>query len=321
MAEPADKSKRLGRGLGALIGGAPPPVAPASGSGSGGTAEPAITADPPPPDRVRDVKLDLIHPNPLQPRRTFEDGELADLVASLRTSGLLQPVSVRQRADGQFELIAGERRFRAARQLGWVTIPALVRDATNEQMLSLALVENLQRADLNPVEEAEGYRQLVSEFGLAHQQVADAVGKDRSTVTNALRLLSLPRDVLQLLRNGAITVGHARALLALPDHEVMLDTARRIIDHKLSVRDVERLAQEASPSTRKPRSRGDAPAPPPPLPAEARRMADRLRRHLQTDVTIQADARSRGELRIRFYSAEDLDRLLDLILGPSRDGD
>lgn len=318
MAEPADRSKRLGRGLGALIGGTSP--TPHAAPQPEPVADPAAAQPPDDRARVRDVKLDLIHPNPLQPRRTFEDGELADLVASLRTSGLLQPVSLRERGDGQFELIAGERRFRAAKQLGWVTIPALVRDASNEQMLSLALVENLQRADLNPVEEAEGYRQLVSEFGLAHQHVADAVGKDRSTVTNALRLLSLPREVLNLLRDGAITVGHARALLALPDSDVMLDTAKRVVDHKLSVRDVERLAQEASPSSRKSRSRGDAQLAPP-LPAEARRMADRLRRHLQTDVTIQADARSRGELRIRFYSAEDLDRLLDLILGPARDGD
>jgi ParB family chromosome partitioning protein len=198
-------------------------------------------------------------------------------------------------------------------------MPAFVRDASNEQMLSLALVENLQRSDLNPIEEAQGYSQLVSEFGLAHQQIADAVGKDRSTITNSLRLLSLPPEALQLVRDGAITVGHARALLALPDDDVILDTARRIVAHKLTVRDVERLAQESSPSTRKARARTEtAPAP---LSPEARRLADRLRRHLQTDVAIHADARARGELRIRFYSADDLDRLLDLILGPSRDGD
>jgi ParB family chromosome partitioning protein len=278
------------------------------------TADPASPQEP-----LRDIRLDQVQPNPLQPRRSFADGELAELVSSLRTNGLLQPITVRPRADGHYELIAGERRFRAARQLGWVTMPAFVRDASNEQMLSLALVENLQRSDLNPIEEAQGYSQLVSEFGLAHQQIADAVGKDRSTITNSLRLLSLPPEALQLVRDGAITVGHARALLALPDDDVILDTARRIVAHKLTVRDVERLAQESSPSTRKARARTEtAPAP---LSPEARRLADRLRRHLQTDVAIHADARARGELRIRFYSADDLDRLLDLILGPSRDGD
>jgi ParB family chromosome partitioning protein len=297
--------------LGALIGAqttAPPSPPPSP------TADPASPQEP-----LRDLRLDLIQPNPLQPRRTFANGELAELVSSLRTNGLLQPITVRQRADGHYELIVGERRFRAARQLGWVTMPAFVRDASNEQMLSLALVENLQRSDLNPIEEAQGYSQLVSEFGLAHQQIADAVGKDRSTITNSLRLLSLPPEALQLVRDGAITVGHARALLALPDDDVILDTARRIVAHKLTVRDVERLAQESSPSTRKARARTEtAPAP---LSPEVKLLADRLRRRLQTDVAIHADARARGELRIRFYSADDLDRLLDLILGPSRDGD
>jgi ParB family chromosome partitioning protein len=310
MPEP-DRSRRLGRGLGALISAsAHPSAAPAPEAG----AEPRASTEP-----LRDIRLDLIQPNPLQPRRTFADGELVDLVSSLRTNGLLQPITVRAHGDGHYEIIAGERRFRAARQLGWVTMPAFVRDASNEQMLSLALVENLQRSDLNPIEEAQGYSQLVSEFGLAHQQIADAVGKDRSTVTNALRLLSLPSDVLQMVRDGALTVGHARALLALPDEDVILDTARRILAHKLTVRDVERLAQESSPSTRKARARTEAA--PAPLSPEVKRLADRLRRHLQTDVTIQADPRARGELRIRFYSADDLDRLLDLILGPSRDGD
>lgn len=311
VSDSADRSRRLGRGLGALIGAQTTAVpSPALSP----TADPASPQEP-----LRDIRLDQVQPNPLQPRRSFADGELAELVSSLRTNGLLQPITVRPRADGHYELIAGERRFRAARQLGWVTMPAFVRDASNEQMLSLALVENLQRSDLNPIEEAQGYSQLVSEFGLAHQQIADAVGKDRSTITNSLRLLSLPPEALQLVRDGAITVGHARALLALPDDDVILDTARRIVAHKLTVRDVERLAQESSPSTRKARARTEtAPAP---LSPEARRLADRLRRHLQTDVAIHADARARGELRIRFYSADDLDRLLDLILGPSRDGD
>jgi ParB family chromosome partitioning protein len=268
-------------------------------------------------ESLREIRLDVIQPNPHQPRREFSDEELSELQESMRASGLLQPVTVRHRSGGAFELIAGERRLRAAKRLGWTTIPAFIREATNEQMLSLALVENLQRSDLNPIEEAEGYRQLTTEFGLAHQEIAQAVGKDRSTITNALRLLALPPSVLQLVRSGALTVGHARALLALPDEEAILSAATTIVEQRLTVRDVERLAQEARPAARRPRSRTDTQSPV--QAPEVTRIADRLRRHLQTDVSVQADEQARGELRIRFYSADDLDRLLDLIIGPARD--
>lgn len=300
-----DRSRRLGRGLGALI------------SSAQRTAPPAdqVAASEP----LREVPVGQVHANPRQPRREFADEELRELADSLRESGLLQPITVRAAGAGSYELIAGERRLRAARQLGWATIPAFVREASNEQMLSLALVENLQRTDLNPVEEAEGYRQLTAEFGLAHQDVARVVGKERSTITNALRLLALPEDVLLLVRRGSLSVGHARALLALPDEEAIVAAARRVLEEKLTVRDVERLAQAARPVPRKARPRAEpvagVRAP------EVTRIADQLRRHLQTDVTIQADEQSRGEVRIRFYSADDLDRLLDLIIGPSRDDD
>ena len=301
-----DKTRRLGRGLGALISSAP-------------AAQPPAASEP--REIVREIPIDRVEANPLQPRREFSDEELRELQESLAASGLLQPITVRQRAtDGQYELIAGERRLRAAKRLGWKAIPALIRDATNEQMLSLALVENLQRADLNPVEEAEGYRQLTLEFGLAHQDVATAVGKDRSTVTNALRLLSLPDEVIHLLRQGTISTGHARALLALADEESIKTTARRVVTDKLSVRDVERIAQAARPTARKARGRSE-PAPAPASSPEAARIADRLRRFLQTDVTVQADGQARGEVRIRFYSAEDLERVLDLILGSARHAD
>ncbi len=306
MAEANDRSRRLGRGLGALI----TPSGPPSASPQ---TEPADSQDP-----VRKISVSLIDPNPLQPRREFAAAELNELKESLRSNGLLQPVTVRARTDGRFELIAGERRLRAAKALEWDTIPAFVRDATNEQMLSLALVENLQRADLNPVEEAEGYRQLTTEFGLAHQDVARAVGKERSTITNALRLLALPPDVLQLLRSGDISVGHARALLTLAEPETIRSTAQRIVQERLTVRDIERLGQESRPATRRPR--GPTRTASSDL-AEANRIADSLRRYLQTDVSVQADQNARGEVRIRFYSAEDLERLLDLIIGRERHAD
>jgi ParB family chromosome partitioning protein len=309
MNEPSnsDKSRRLGRGLSALISSAP--AAPAS---------PAPSA-PDSQEPFRQLRLDQIVPNPKQPRREFSESELQELQLSLQTSGLLQPIAVRPRGDGRFELIAGERRFRAASRLGWITIPAVIRDVSDEQLLSLALVENLQREDLNPIEEAQGYRQLINEFGLAHQQVAQAVGKDRSTVTNALRLLSLPEDVQHLVRDGSLTLGHARALLGVPSGTSLGELARKVVAQRLSVREVERLVQEAKPTVKRNRDAenqltvSEVP--------EVRRLTDRLRRFLQTDVAVQVDSAGRGEVRIRFYSADDFNRVFELMTRSSKDAD
>lgn len=300
-----DKSRRLGRGLSALI--SSTPVSPAAATNSA-SAEP-----------FREVRLDLIVPNPRQPRRHFSDAELHELQMSLETSGLLQPIAVRPRKDGRFELIAGERRFRAATRLGWTTIPAFVREVSDEQLLSLALVENLQREDLNPIEEAEGYRQLISEFGLAHQQVAHAVGKDRSTISNALRLLALPDEVQRLVREGTLSLGHARALLGVPPGTSLTDLAKRVVAERLSVREVERLVQETKPAVRRPRDpQAETPVSDEP---EVRRLTDRLRRFLQTDVAVHVDSAGRGEVRIRFYSADDFNRLFELMTRSSKDAD
>ena len=307
-----DKSRRLGRGLSALISSTavpPPSATPAS----------AQPLSPPSSEPFREIRLDQIVPNPKQPRREFSEGELLELQLSLQTSGLLQPIAVRPRKDGKFELIAGERRFRAASRLGWTAIPAVVRDVSDEQLLSLALVENLQREDLNPIEEAEGYRQLINEFGLAHQQVAQAVGKDRSTVTNALRLLALPDDVQGLVRDGSLTLGHARAMLGVPSGTSLSELARRVVAQRMSVREVERLVQEAKPTVKRNRDAenqstvSEVP--------EVRRLTDRLRRFLQTDVAVQVDSAGRGEVRIRFYSADDFNRVFELITRSSHDAD
>jgi ParB family chromosome partitioning protein len=307
-----DKSRRLGRGLSALISSTavPPPAA---------TPSSAQPPSPPSSEPFREIRLDQIVPNPKQPRREFSEGELLELQLSLQTSGLLQPIAVRPRKDGKFELIAGERRFRAASRLGWTAIPAVVRDVSDEQLLSLALVENLQREDLNPIEEAEGYRQLINEFGLAHQQVAQAVGKDRSTVTNALRLLALPDDVQGLVRDGSLTLGHARAMLGVPSGTSLSDLARRVVAQRMSVREVERLVQEAKPTVKRNRDAenqstvSEVP--------EVRRLTDRLRRFLQTDVAVQVDSAGRGEVKIRFYSADDFNRVFELITRSSHDAD
>lgn len=303
----ADKGRRLGRGLEALLQRSPPRT--------DATGEPRTTstAAPEPESALRQIALARIRPNPLQPRKEFKPEDLADLEASLKTSGLLQPVTVRPapRGDG-FELIAGERRFRAAQRLGWTEIPAIVKDVDDQLLLSLAMVENLQRSDLNPIEEAEGYQQLINDFSLTQQEVADIVGKDRSTVANTLRLLALPASVRRLVWDGQLTVGHARALLGIGDEMRIAELAKDVVAQGLSVREVERRVRELASSATKtgPKkgvSTADARS------AEVRHLEDRLRKRFGTDVRIQQSGKERGELRIPFYSADDFERLLELL--------
>lgn len=294
----ADKPRRLGRGLEALI--APTTTTPAERSA------------------LQQIPVAQIRPNPYQPRREFKPEELADLQASLKTSGLLQPITVRRAASGPgFELIAGERRLRAATGLGWTEIPAVVKEVDDRTLLTLALVENLQRADLNPIEEAEGYRRLMDEFGLTQQQVADAVGKDRSTVANFLRLLSLPASARRLVEAGSITLGHARPLLALEDELRISTLAKEIAAQGLSVREVERRVMAQVPERR--RQPKEAPKHGGRASAEVRRMEDQLRNVLQTDVRLSLSGPDRGRIEISFYSSEDLERILDLIAGADRE--
>lgn len=299
-----EKPRRLGRGLEALI----------AGAATATPAEPLNASASP----LREIPIAEVFPNPLQPRQVFNPEELAELEASLRESGLLQPISVRQRADGNYELIAGERRLRAATRLGWPTIPALVKPLDDRGMLVLALVENLQRANLNPIDEALGYQRLISEFGLTQQLVADAVGKDRSTVANLLRVLALPDGIRRLIRDEQLSLGHARALLAMPDERTMIEAARQAVEQQLSVRELERMAQsKREPVAPKARPAGAA-APHPARrsdSAEVRRLTELLRRRLQTDVHIQLAGDSRGTVAITFYSDDDLHRVMELILG------
>lgn len=311
-----EKPRRLGRGLEALLGSAPtltPPTPPASRDSDA------------PRSGTGTLPIASIRPNPYQPRKTFKPEELAELEASLKANGLLQPVTVRPAPSGLgYELVAGERRFRAATRLGWTEIPAIIKVLDDKTLLTLALVENLQRADLNPMEEAEGYQQLMDDFGLTQAEVAEAVGKDRSTVANLLRLLSLPGGVQTLVRNGTLSLGHAKALLTVRDERQLLALARRTVDDGLSVREVERVAREQPSSRAAQAPRRDTPKPAPPGPraagtvAELKRVADDLRRKLQTDVQVSQTAADRGEIRIVFYGADDLDRVLELILGPGR---
>lgn len=296
----SQSQSRLGRGLGALL-------------ATRASIEPSRDA---PSSALKSIAIGSIRPNPFQPRKEFRPEDLADLESSLRTSGLLQPISVRPAAgNAGYELIAGERRLRAAQKLGWTEIPAVVKEIDDQALLSLALVENLQRTDLNPIEEAEGYQRLIQEFDLTQQEVASAVGKDRSTVANILRLLALPASVRRLVWEGAISLGHARALLSLGDETLMASMAKEIISGGLSVRDVERRTRERSSATtsRKPSKPSAVGS------AETRRIEELLRSRLQTDARVVLTDGGRGELRIPFYSADDLERLLDLTIGRNRD--
>lgn len=306
----ADAPRRLGRGLEALISTARQQRDVDSSTSSVSNA---------PASDLKTVRIADITPNRFQPRRVFSEPELVELEASLKASGLLQPITVRTRAGGGWELVAGERRLRAATRLGWTEIPAIVHEFDDRQMLTLALVENLQRSDLNALEEAEGYQRLIEEFELTQQQVADAVGKDRTTITNLLRVLALPAAVRQMVEQGHISAGHARALLAVKDERRQVELANEILAHQLSVRDVESRARDLSTNPSKPKSKAGKPAATPlSTDPAARRIEEQLRRRLQTDVSIQQLGGERGSVRISYYSHDDLERVLDIIVGTVR---
>jgi ParB family chromosome partitioning protein len=310
----ADVPRRLGRGLEALI-------STAKQQRDAGQA----TTDQEVGDSsiLRRVAVADVAPNRFQPRRTFTEAELSELAASIKSNGLLQPITVRSQPGGGWELVAGERRLRAVSRLGWTEIPAVVHDFDDRAMLTLALVENLQRSDLNPLEEAEGYQRLIDEFGLTQQQVADAVGKDRTTITNLLRVLTLPPAIRTMVERGHITAGHARALLPIKDEKRQLDLANEIVARQLSVREVEARARDTvdDGASRSKAGTGRTPGSATSttsIDPAARRVEEQLRKHLQTDVHVQQLGNGRGVVRISFYNVDDLDRLLDLVLGKGR---
>lgn len=321
MTPPNDKPRRLGRGLEALLA-ARPDIAPTVPAPSTEGVPAPVRDDTPyaeaEPSPFRPISIGQVRPNPYQPRKEFRDEELADLTASLKVSGLLQPITVRVAPGGSgtaggFELVAGERRLRAAQRLGWTEIPAIVKEIDDRSLATLGLVENLQRVDLNPIEEAQGYQALIDQFTLTQQQVADVVGKDRSTVANMLRLLALPAGVRRMVQQGELTLGHARALLAVGHEHPLVELAKEVVAKGLSVREVEQRARDLSP--KKGTTAGGAKAGRPVTrDPEARRIEDQLRRYLQTDVSLNVQAGTKGEIRIQFYSNEDLERLLQLLL-------
>lgn len=280
----ADKRPALGRGLSALI-----PDAP-------------VLA---PPERPFEVDTDLLQPNPNQPRAHLDDARLDDLARSIRANGVIQPVLVR-RAGDRYEIVAGERRWRAAARAGIRRVPVIVRDVPDEKLLEVALVENVQREDLNPVEEAAAYRRLCDEFRLTQEQVAEAVGKDRASIANYLRLLRLPDEVRAELATGRLTMGHARALVSLGDAQAQRRAAREIIARGLSVRETEALARRlAAPPA--------APTPPR-TDVHTRAAEDKLRLVLGTRVRIVRKGKG-GRIEIEFTSEDELQRLYETLAG------
>ncbi|GMU64742.1 MAG: hypothetical protein AMXMBFR36_10160 [Acidobacteriota bacterium] len=274
-----DKKRGLGRGLSALL------------------------PREEPPEGVRTLPIQQLVPNRYQPRSHFDDQGLEELAASIRTQGLIQPIVVSRKDSNSYAIIAGERRWRAAQRAGLQVVPVVVRQVDDDrQLLELALVENVQRADLNPVEEAEAYRTLAQNFGLSHDQIAERVGKSRAAISNALRLLKLPPAVLDLLRAGRLTAGQARPLLALEADDKIERLAQRAAEQGLSARVLEALA--AGPGRKRER-----PAPEP----NAAAAAERLTQRLQTRVEIDRRGRG-GTIRVHFHSEEELMRLYDLII-------
>lgn len=315
----SNKKTGLGKGLSALL-----PQLPSDESEGGPPSQLYDFQDRPHGEagRIAEIDVTSIKPNPYQPRTNFDEEALDELAKSIKELGVIQPLTVRALGDGEYELISGERRLRAAKIAELDSVPAFVRDADSEAMLEMAIVENVQREDLNPIEVALGYQRLMDEIGLTQEKVSKKVGKSRSAVTNALRLLRLPLDIQASLRDSAISAGHARALITLDDADVQLQIHRAILSEGLSVREVEKMVRENRPpkkSASKTSSNGSAEQPSsggltPRDRLEIEGFEARLREHLGTKAAIQHKASDNtGAIQIEYFSLEDLERLIALI--------
>lgn len=271
-----------------------------------------ISTDPlrPDSDEIREIEIDLIQPNSEQPRTTFDQAKLEELAQSIKSTGIIQPLLVRQRG-GLFELVAGERRWRAAQLAGLGRVPAIVREIPDEKLLELALIENIQRQELNPIEEANAYRKLIDSLGLTQDEVARRVGRDRTFVTNYLRVLKLPTDIQRLIENDKISFGHARTLISLDDPVTQRRFAQKIVKHSWSVRETEQRVRLLN----RPQPKAVPPAAPHGDP-NVRAAEAKLRRSLGTQVRIHPiKPGTPGRIEIEYYSLADLDRVFNAIIG------
>jgi ParB family chromosome partitioning protein len=300
MSEPRKPGRGLGRGLDALM-----PSAPAAAPAAPAVSEPRVRT-------YFQAQIEDVYPAPDQPRRRFVDSELDELAQSIRAHGVIMPLVVRPRPGGGYLLIAGERRWRASQRAGLHQVPVVVQDVDGREAFERALVENLQRSDLNPIEEAAAYHRLVDEMGLTQDQVAERVGKDRSTIANAIRLLRLPPPVREMVEDRRLSMGHARALLGLESAVDIESVARAVAGKALSVRATEELVRRQA---RPEKAKGDRPAPPPGKSPAVRDLEERLTRSLSGPVAIEEDAPGKGgTITIRYIDLDHLDRLLEKLL-------
>lgn len=253
------------------------------------------------------VKITKIEPNREQPRKNFDEDTLQELADSIKQYGLLQPILVQDKKD-HYEIIAGERRWRASKLAGLKEVPVIIKNYTEQEIVEISLIENIQRQDLNPIEEAQAYKRLLTEFHLKQDEVAERVSKSRAAVTNSIRLLKLCDNVQQMLIDDMITTGHARALLAVEDHDLQYSLAQRIFDEKLNVRDVEKLVKNLSKPAKVKEKKEDAA-----LEVIYNDISEKLKQKLSTKVTVTPKGNGAGKIEIEFYNHEDLDRLLDMI--------
>jgi ParB family chromosome partitioning protein len=310
---PSGKRGGLGRGLGALIPSGPPPVAPAEPTNLGSQDESSTTVPGPVAGaRFAALPLESISANRSQPRTAFDADDLAELAHSIREVGLLQPVVVRPLGDDRYELVMGERRWRAAREAGLEAVPAIIRETGDDAMLRDALLENLHRSQLNPLEEAAAYAQLLEDFAATHEELARRIGRSRPQISNTLRLLQLPPAVQRRVAAGVVSAGHARAVLGLPDEQAQEAMATRIVAEGMSVRAAEEavsvLVQDEPRSPRAARGKRL-------VPEQASEVAQNLSDRLETRVRVDV-GRSRGRLTIEFATMEDLQRIAAIVQGP-----
>lgn len=306
------KRRALGKGLDVLFAGRAAPTAPGPTNGE----EPARASQLPEPRRaVLNVAIEDVHPNRSQPRKTFVNESLDELAASIKQHGLMQPILVRKRAEG-YEIVAGERRWRASQKAGLQTVDVIVKDLSDPESFAWALVENIQREDLNPIEQAMAFEAIIEEQKLTQEQLAEMVGKDRSTVANALRLLKLPIEVRRQVVAGGLSMGHARALLSLESEDLMVKMSREVLKRGLSVRQVEKLVRQEKTRAKEAEVGVEDPYEALPGGGEAvKRETEALVRRLGTKVRIQLTQGRKGRIEIDFASVDELNRLIALIKG------
>lgn len=306
MAAPK-KSRGLGKGLDALFGDAEVTVERKPAKVNEEQAAPTARAEAPEKESaggILYIDINDIKPNSNQPRKTFDEDKLEELAASIEEHGLIQPVVLRKAGKG-YEIVAGERRWRAARKIGIKELPCIVKELTDEENMLLAIIENMQREDLNPIEEAEGIKQMIDTYGLTQEQVSKSVGKSRPYIANCLRILKLPEAIVSFVAEGELSAGHAKALAGIEDEGRQLELAKDTIKHGWSVRQLEKMAQEVKAPVKKPRKTATKNA-------NVKRVEEDLKAALGTKVTLNQKG-NKGKIEIEFYSKEELERLIEML--------